>query len=272
MHFCIIFEIYITSFGKWEVNMKLFKNMALIAVFFVISFVSAQGREIAPVVEHVAMRDGVLLYTRVYFPKDMKEPVSTILLRTPYCKPFGKFLTQVWQPFAESNGYAFVIQAVRGTERSLGQINPLIQEFPDGRDTVKWIFRQKWSNKKIATVGSSYDGFTALAAAHIPKREKAEEGYVSVVIADGYPIHSFSSWPMSIGGVPKWDSLWWWSAVLKGNLGMLQDLRLAEKATNLRPINELDWELFHEKLSVWQEWIRNIDSHSSYWEKTRFGE
>ena len=205
--------------GESIMNQK-FKTAILFGLFFSTFFAFAQKKLDFEKIsnshaEKVPMRDGIRLYTRVYFPKNMKLPVSTILLRTPYSKAFGKFLSKTWVRFTQGNGYAFVIQSVRGTGNSSGKIDPLAQEFNDGRDTVKWIFRQKWSNKKIATVGSSYDGFTALAAAHIPKGEKREEGYVSVVIADGYPVYSFSSWPMSMGGVPKWDSLWWWPIVLR---------------------------------------------------------
>ena len=50
-------------------------------------------------------------------------------------------------------------------------------------------------------------------------------------------------------------------------MSILRNLLAADKATNLRPIGELDRKLFHEKLSIWREWLKNMDSNSSYWEK-----
>jgi uncharacterized protein len=107
------------------------------------------------------MRDGVVLRADVYRP-DTDEALPVLLQRTPY----GKGLSQV--PFAlmaAERGYAVVIQDTRGRWASEGDNYPLIYEKEDGYDTVEWVARQPWSNGKVGMFGSSYVGYTQLAAA-----------------------------------------------------------------------------------------------------------
>ena len=100
------------------------------------------------------MRDGIGLSTNVFRPKAAAR-VPTILVRTPYNK--GKTLSAGYQLFAD-NGYAVVVQDVRGRYESEGVFNSLLQEPPDGEDTVEWIAKQSWSDGQVGMVGGSYVG------------------------------------------------------------------------------------------------------------------
>ena len=102
----------------------------------------------------VPMRDGIGLSTNVFRPKAAAR-VPTILVRTPYNK--GKTLSAGYQLFAD-NGYAVVVQDVRGRYESEGVFNSLLQEPPDGEDTVEWIAKQSWSDGQVGMVGGSYVG------------------------------------------------------------------------------------------------------------------
>ena len=102
----------------------------------------------------IAMRDGVPLSTNVFRPK-MQARVPTILVRTPYDK--GKTLSAGYKLFV-GNGYAVVVQDVRGRYESEGVFQSLTQEPADGEDTVEWIAKQSWSDGQVGMIGGSYVG------------------------------------------------------------------------------------------------------------------
>jgi putative CocE/NonD family hydrolase len=100
------------------------------------------------------MRDGVHLSTNVFRP-GVEEPGPAILVRTPYGK--GARLNPNWEAFV-ANGYAMVVQDVRGRYLSEGVFQPLTQEPQDGYDTLEWIARQPWSDGNVGMLGGSYLG------------------------------------------------------------------------------------------------------------------
>ena len=139
----------------------------------------------------VAMRDGRKLATSVYLPAKGEEAVAgqfpTLVLRTPYNKD-AAWLTGQAKFFAE-NGYAVVLQDVRGKFASEGVFYPYRSEghaeAKDGYDTVEWAAVQPWSNGKIGTYGISFMAGTQWALAHnenLPPHLKA--------MAPGYAVAS----------------------------------------------------------------------------------
>jgi predicted acyl esterase len=115
-----------------------------------------------PVVEQVAMRDGVRLATAVWRPEGA-GPWPVALARTPYNKDAirgDRFLKE---------GIVLVAQDVRGRFASEGVARPFADdawgERQDGLDTVNWIRRQPWCSGRIATFGGSAVGITQLLLA-----------------------------------------------------------------------------------------------------------
>lgn len=105
----------------------------------------------------IPMRDNVRLSALILFPKDRpRRKLPTVLFRSPYLIDPGEI-----ERFAEfhrsfiANGYAVVIQNVRGRYYSEGTYTYLIGSADDGYDTVDWITKQKWSNGKVGTLGCS---------------------------------------------------------------------------------------------------------------------
>jgi hypothetical protein len=103
------------------------------------------------------MRDGVRLSALILFPKDRpRQNLPAILFRSPYLIDPGEI-----HRFAEhlesflKNGYAAVIQNVRGRYFSEGTYTYLVGSGKDGYDTVEWITKQPWSNGKVGTFGCS---------------------------------------------------------------------------------------------------------------------
>ncbi len=109
----------------------------------------------------VPMRDGVELSANVFCPPGGRR-VPAILVRTPYGK--GADIAATYLLFVQ-NGYALVVQDVRGRGDSEGVFGSLKQEVTDGHDTLDWIAAQPWSNGKIGMAGGSYLGIVQWQAA-----------------------------------------------------------------------------------------------------------
>jgi putative CocE/NonD family hydrolase len=132
--------------------------------------------------EMVAMRDGVKLRTIVLVPKGAK--VAPILLaRTPYnaaermARMKSSRLANVAPQMMDTSieaGYIVAYQDVRGKHGSAGDYvmnrplrGPLnatdTDHATDTYDTIEWLVRNiPESNGRVATIGGSYEGFTAL--------------------------------------------------------------------------------------------------------------
>jgi hypothetical protein len=133
------------------------------------------------------MRDGVNLAADVYLPRLPRGPYPAILIRTPY----GKHeITSREARFACRNGYALVVQDMRGHFRSAGDRERMLSgdgwgENRDGHDTIRWIARQPWSNGRVATWGPSAMGFAQnLLAPDAPPALRAQ--YVLMAFSDMY--------------------------------------------------------------------------------------
>ena len=132
--------------------------------------------------EMVAMRDGVKLRTIVLVPKGAKD-APILLARTPYnaaermSRTKSSRLISVAPQMMDTAieaGYVVAYQDVRGKHGSEGDYvmnrplrGPLnatdTDHATDTYDTIEWLVRNvPESNGRVATIGGSYEGFTAL--------------------------------------------------------------------------------------------------------------
>ena len=110
----------------------------------------------------VAMRDGVLLATDIWRPRDL-DSVPVLISRTPYGK---NAIAATASPEALAKaGFAVVIQDCRGRFESEGEWTYLHSEINDGYDTVEWAAAQPWSNGRVGMFGPSYMGSSQWLAA-----------------------------------------------------------------------------------------------------------
>ncbi len=115
----------------------------------------------------IPMRDGVVLAADVYRPAS-GEPAATLVTRTPYGKEFAHYISSGNFPLPlklAEDGYAVVVNDVRGRFDSAGEFTPYVHDAADGYDTVEWSARQPWSNGETGVFGCSYLGLTTLLAA-----------------------------------------------------------------------------------------------------------
>ncbi|MEO6199479.1 MAG: CocE/NonD family hydrolase [Sphingomicrobium sp.] len=131
----------------------------------------------------IPMRDGVKLFAVIILPRHSKN-APIMLDRTPYSAKKATSRNGVG-PLPESvlgstyselvrAGYIVVVEDVRGKYKSDGDYvmnrplaGPLngtgIDHSTDAFDTIDWLVKNiPESNRKVATIGTSYNGFTAL--------------------------------------------------------------------------------------------------------------
>jgi putative CocE/NonD family hydrolase len=117
----------------------------------------------------IKMRDGITTYADVFRP-DAPGKFPVLLQRTPYDRtgPMSRY-AMIDAVRAAINGYAFVIEDVRGRYASEGEFHTFVNEIDDGYDSVEWAGSQSWSDGKVGMVGASYVGATQwLAASSAP--------------------------------------------------------------------------------------------------------
>jgi len=158
----------------------------------------------------VAARDGVQLATDLYFPGRGGAPAPgrfpTVVRRSPYGKDCTMQRAMFWRRLTPA-GYVVVVQDVRGRYGSGGRWRPLRDDGADGADLLAWIAAQTWSNGKVGTVGTSYDGATqhALAlngapalAAMIPVDAMSNAGRHGMRNGGAFELR-WLSWVLSLG-------------------------------------------------------------------------
>lgn len=123
------------------------------------------------------MRDGVLLHTTIYAPREKSRKYPIMMNRTPYSvQPYGDRSARRIGPskYLEDSGFIFVRQDVRGRWMSEGQYdnmrphvkgNDSIDESSDTYDTIEWLLKNvKNNNGRVGMWGISYPGFYTAAA------------------------------------------------------------------------------------------------------------
>lgn len=153
----------------------------------------------------VPMRDGVELATDFYRPLGYPGKLSTILIRTKY----GKAAYRLPEPrypeammFA-AQGYAVVVQELRGLFDSGGHFSLLEHDAKDGYDTLSWIASQPWSTGRVGTYGCSALGITQVLLAqlcHPAHRCAIVEGAGGAMSGDRHRLGDMRLCSLRLGG------------------------------------------------------------------------
>jgi putative CocE/NonD family hydrolase len=123
----------------------------------------------------IPMRDGIKLFTVIFAPKDVKDPLPFLLLRTPYGVSRQSFPNKTEYVFdLAKDGYIFVYQDIRGCYKSEGILklqdlfidkkNPnSIDESTDAYDCIDWLLKNIPNNNgRVGMYGYSASGLTTL--------------------------------------------------------------------------------------------------------------
>lgn len=128
----------------------------------------------------IPTRDGVRLYTEIYSPREMTEPLPIIFLRTPYRVAnenggFTRHFDSVFRELAKQK-YIFAVQDARGRHRSEGKFewnrpvrhrtnSDAIDESTDAYDSIDWLVKNvEQNNGRVGMLGVSYPGWYVVMA------------------------------------------------------------------------------------------------------------
>ena len=160
------------------------------------------------------LRDGIITYVDVFRP-DTSGKFPALLQRTPYDKSVSR--TGTFDPIrAATNGYAVVIQDVRGRHSSDGEFYTFVNETDDGYDSVEWVAGQPWCTGKVGMFGTSYVGATQWLAAKSkpPSLAGIAPGLTASDYHEGWTWQGGAfelgfnlSWAIGALGVDNWPNL-----------------------------------------------------------------
>ncbi|WP_433887956.1 CocE/NonD family hydrolase [Streptomyces sp. CA-111067] len=134
------------------------------------------------------LRDGAVLRADLYRPPPtVPGPWPVLLARCPYGRRDPGILDRLRPRAAAARGYLVVIQDTRGRFGSGGEWEPLVHEYDDGYDTVRWAARLPGCDGRVAMYGPSYLGHTqwAAIAAGAPELVAAVPGFTWADPYDG---------------------------------------------------------------------------------------
>ncbi len=139
-------------------------------------------RDYRKITARIPMRDGAMLATNIYVPRDSNRAWPFLMQRTPYsAAPYGPDTIPARlgpSPAFAREGFIFVYQDVRGRYQSTGtwlEMTPHraehasdgdVDESTDAYDTITWLLANVPNNNgKVGMWGVSYPGFYVTASA-----------------------------------------------------------------------------------------------------------
>jgi hypothetical protein len=216
----------------------------------------------------IEMRDGVKLATDIYFPAG-EGPFATLLIRTSYNKAAESEAFQICASKADTfniNGYAVVVQDVRGRGDSNGEWIPFFNEDLDGYDTVEWIGIQSWCDGNVGMWGISYLGFTAKMAARL------NPPHLKAIFIGGEPDLFCEGGGFYMNNIPQ-NIIFHWLCMTNGHLNQIavteysgedtSSIDLSKIFTTV-PTQDMDFEAGMH-IPFWHEGMRHLKD--DYWKR-----
>ncbi len=210
----------------------------------------------------VPMPDGVVLRHDRYVPAGVtRGPV--VLVRSPYGR--AGWIGAVFGRLVAERGHQVVVQSVRGTRDSQGELSPF-DEADDGVATVRWVTAQPWCDGRVATLGPSYLGITQWALA--PDAGEALVAMGTMVTASQFRDQTYPGGTFSLD-----NGLSWASMMRAPRLGQ----RLAEAVRHrvtagfgTVPLSAADTVASGAPIDFFQDWLREQAPDSAYWAKRSY--
>lgn len=210
----------------------------------------------------LTMTDGVVLMTDHFAPKTSGMH-PTILMRLPYGR---SGFAGIAEAYAE-RGFNVVLQACRGTEKSGGEFDPLVNERADGLATLEWIKAQPWFDGRLGLSGPSYLGYAQWAivdalpevAALATKVTTAD--FRSVVFPSGaFHLGLWLSWLQVIEGLRE-RPLKTATTMFSGGIE-----RMTAKASMTLPLRQADEVAVGRVVPFWQRWFKESIGNDQFWD------
>jgi putative CocE/NonD family hydrolase len=208
------------------------------------------------------MADGVVLMTDHFEPRS-KGPHPTILMRLPYGRTG---FAGVAGAYAE-RGFNVVLQACRGTEKSGGEFDPLVNERADGLATLDWIKAQPWFDGRLGLSGPSYLGYAqwaisdALPEVSAMATKVTTADFRSVVFPSGaFHLGLWLSWLQVVDGLRE-RPLKMVGTMFSGGIE-----RTTAKAAMVLPLVEADVAAVGRPIPFWRRWFKESIGNDAFWQ------
>ena len=206
----------------------------------------------------VRMRDGVYLSADVYLPRGAGDTpdsrLPTVLIRTPYNNASYENIRK-GRALAD-DGYACVIQDVRGRWDSDGPWSPFVAEPEDGFDTQAWIAEQPWSNGRIGMSGRSYLGSVQWLSAHLAHPSLACLAPQSICV-------DYLTGLVRPGGAFQLGVLVNWGLRVAGRTAQSIDFENWTEICRVLPLDDIP-RYAGRDLAFWRDWL-HLPATDPYW-------
>jgi uncharacterized protein len=226
----------------------------------------------------IPMRDGIRLFTVIYTPKDIKEPLPFLLLRTPYGvsnKPSPNQIQYVSDMALE--GYIFVYQDIRGRYKSEGKFElqdlfkenkdaTTTDESTDAYDSIEWLLKNIANNNgKVGMYGVSAVGSTTLIGTidpHPALKAASEQaaGFVDLFKMDDF--YHNGAFRLSY----SFDYAYYVDFAKENSLFPFDKYDTYEWFLNLGPLSNVNKIYFHNSLSSWNNYATH-QTLDDFWKK-----
>ena len=227
----------------------------------------------------IPVRDGVRLNTEIYIPKNTRERIPLLLLRSAYGVPH---LIPPWVTGLEelaADGYIFVFQDIRGRFKSEGQFVMLrppraksdpdaIDESTDTYDTIDWLIRNVPNNNgRIGVLGVSYSGWLTVMAMLDPhpalKAVSPQASPADMFLGDDF--HHNGAFRLSYG--------FEYVAMVEGS-NALQPFKFDRNDTfdwylSAGTLANVDDRYFHRALPTWSDFVIH-PNYDEFWKNQAF--
>ncbi|WP_143175246.1 CocE/NonD family hydrolase [Cryptosporangium aurantiacum] len=208
----------------------------------------------------VPMPDGVTLLADRYAPDD--EPAPVVLVRTPYGRR-RQLALLYGAPFAR-RGLQVVIQSVRGTFGSGGRFEAFHHERDDGLATVAWLREQPWCDGRVATMGSSYLGYTQWAIA--PYADPPLAAMCPAITGSEFTSSTYLGGGVGLRGAFEWGVMVAQQESRRG--GLVRGLLGVDARRNRRVMAGLPLSGIGTASSYWQEVVAHAEPDDDFWTPT----
>ena len=224
----------------------------------------------------IPMRDGVRLHTKIFVPKDQRQPLPFIMKRTPYGIERSASLFRAYFKALADEGYIFVFQDIRGKFGSEGTFvmqrparragdTSALDEGTDTYDTIEWLLKNVTPNAgRVGMLGVSYDGWTTIMGALEPhpalKAISPQASPADMFLGDDF--HHNGAFRLSYG--------FEYAAMMESSKET-QQFAFDRRDTfdwylRLGPLPNANAKYLHEKIPTWNDYVLH-PNYDEFWQR-----
>ncbi len=223
----------------------------------------------------VPMRDGIKLFTKIYTPDSITEPLPILIMRSPYSDWNIGVLSPEKDPYVynmANEGYIFVYQNIRGKQKSEGEFvmegafdknnHNIIDEASDTYDFIEWLLKNTNNNGRVGQLGISYPGELALISAikpHPALKAVSPQGTVADFFLGDDFFHN-GAFRLAFGFEYSFSE----EAAKGDTIFPFHMYDLFDWYYDLGPISNVNKKYFHGDIPTWNDFVKH-PNYDSYW-------